>query len=174
LFGLDKLLWSFVLNFIIKIKLGSGCQADGTSMTRTAPSPVRWWQGKKKLHLSNKLCVGSFRFMKFFVWTMFRCCWQKIIAVPFFRFAFFVDGLALSSCRSVGLWRSELLLIFKSPPLWLFVGLRRSVNCLCFLQALRPYLIFGSLKSYLLFKGFQFSQRFAVGGGAVFRLAFSF
>jgi len=68
-----------------------------------AASPARWWQGKKELHLSNKLCVGSFRFIKLFVWTMFRCCWQKIIAVPFFRCAFGVDGVALSSCRSARL-----------------------------------------------------------------------
>jgi hypothetical protein len=29
LFRLDKLCWALVLNFIIKIKTGIGCQADG-------------------------------------------------------------------------------------------------------------------------------------------------
>jgi hypothetical protein len=47
----------------------------GQAMNSTpAAIPVRWWQGKKELHLSKKLWVGSFRFVKLFGWTMFRCC----------------------------------------------------------------------------------------------------
>jgi hypothetical protein len=41
LFGLDKLCWALVLNFIIKIKPGIGCRADGSLFPVLQPSPVR-------------------------------------------------------------------------------------------------------------------------------------
>jgi hypothetical protein len=44
LFGLDKLLWALVLNFIIKIKMGIGCRADGILIPHLQQSPARWWQ----------------------------------------------------------------------------------------------------------------------------------